>query len=557
MTRLSKYAIIPLVVVLAAFLFATAGCPGPKPGTGGGAGGPAADPTVFKPADEYKYLVDYSGAVPQLGKQMGADAGYTEQEQAKLEQQFTSAVTQENIFAEANATTVRAHGEYRLDKEAVSKLLGADFGNYFPVDFLAELGPAEIKLPSRFPAERWVGHVFVGNPSILAQKAFEAANEYTKAMQKMYGGPENLDMMQLYLSMYGFKEASEVYGWMGSELVLFLLQNPDFNPSAEINADTFPADVLAAPPFFPLIAISSDQPDQGLEVIKKIVNGSFQLGSVELELKETEIGGMKALELPVEDFLKLMGGYSGDEEEQVYLNSYKGVGPSVAVAAHGYLLIGSRPAVEAALGAFKEGTDGTGRSETIEASLNLDLLKGLYNSSIKQAIVESGGSDDFEAMVNSIGDEITKAGELGTSTGSVKVEPDGKMILDLLTSRASIDLFKLIADKIKQESAPETDTVSEGNIAGTVFMDGKPFAFCTVQAFMVTGAEETLVAQERVTTAGHYQLKNLEPGMYKLVCLNPQGNPVGEPTTVEVRAGRFEQVDLVLSSSDAPPGTGD
>jgi len=557
MTRLSRYAIIPVVVILATFLFATAGCPGPKPGTGGGAGGPAVDPKVFKPADEYKYLVDYSGAVPQLGKQMGADAGYTEQEQAELEQQFTSAVTQENISAEANATTVRAHGEYRLDKESVSKLFEADFGNYFPVDLLAQLGPADIKLPSRFPSERWVGHVFVGNPGVLAQKAFEAANEYSKAMQKLYGGPENLDMMQLYLSMYGFKEASEVYGWMGGELVLFLLQNPGFNPEAEINADTFPADVLAVPPFFPLIAISSEQPDQGLEVLRKIVNGTFQLGQVELELKETEIGGMKAIELPVEDLLKIMGGFGDEEEGQAYLKSYKGVGPSVAVAAHGYLLIGSRTAVEAALGAYKEGTEGTGRSETLEASLNLDLLKGLYDSSIKQAIVESGGSDDFEALVNSIGDEVAKAGELGTSTGSVKVEQDGKLILDLLTSRASIDLFKSIADKIKQESAPETGAGSEGNIAGTVFMDGRPFAFCTVQAFRISGVEETLVVQERVTTAGHYQLKNLEPGTYKLVCISPQGNPVGNPMTVEVRAGRFEQVDLVLSSSDAPPGTGD
>ncbi len=91
-------------------------------------------------------------------------------------------------------------------------------------------------------------------------------------------------------------------------------------------------------------------------------------------------------------------------------------------------------------------------------------------------------------------------------------------------------------------------TKIKSSIAGTVFVDGRPQAFGTVQAFL----GNTLVQQERCTQSGHYQLKDLQPGTYTLLYLNARGAPIGGETIVEVRRGRFEQVDLQLIWA-APP----
>ncbi len=86
-----------------------------------------------------------------------------------------------------------------------------------------------------------------------------------------------------------------------------------------------------------------------------------------------------------------------------------------------------------------------------------------------------------------------------------------------------------------------------GSIAGTVYLDGRPLPYGTVQAF---DSESKLAAQERCTLAGHYTLKDLLPGRYSLICLGASGAPIGKETIVQVRPGRFEQVDLELSSQD-------
>jgi hypothetical protein len=93
----------------------------------------------------------------------------------------------------------------------------------------------------------------------------------------------------------------------------------------------------------------------------------------------------------------------------------------------------------------------------------------------------------------------------------------------------------------------------KASIAGTVYMDGRQQAWGTVQAMNEAGQ---VVAQERCTDSGHYQLKNLDPGRYTLVYVNNMGVPYGGETVVEVRRGRFEQVDLYLSSADRMPMTG-
>jgi len=83
----------------------------------------------------------------------------------------------------------------------------------------------------------------------------------------------------------------------------------------------------------------------------------------------------------------------------------------------------------------------------------------------------------------------------------------------------------------------------KGSIGGTVFVDGRPQAFGTVQAYL----GDTVVGQERCSQSGHYTIRDLEAGTYTLIYLNAMGAPIGGETIVELRLGRFEQVDLQLS----------
>lgn len=82
----------------------------------------------------------------------------------------------------------------------------------------------------------------------------------------------------------------------------------------------------------------------------------------------------------------------------------------------------------------------------------------------------------------------------------------------------------------------------KGSISGTVFVDGRPQAFGTVQVLR----DGIMVAQERCTQTGHFIIKGLDAGTYDVVYLNARGNPVGDVTVVQVRMGRFETVDLQL-----------
>lgn len=86
----------------------------------------------------------------------------------------------------------------------------------------------------------------------------------------------------------------------------------------------------------------------------------------------------------------------------------------------------------------------------------------------------------------------------------------------------------------------------KASISGTVYMDGRPVAG-TVQLVDESG---NIVANERTTMEGHYTIKNLNPGKYTLQYLNYSGVPYGGETEVVVRIGRFETVDIHLSSAD-------
>lgn len=86
----------------------------------------------------------------------------------------------------------------------------------------------------------------------------------------------------------------------------------------------------------------------------------------------------------------------------------------------------------------------------------------------------------------------------------------------------------------------------KASISGTVYMDGRPVAG-SVQLIDESGS---IVATERTNMHGHFTIKNLNPGKYTLQYLNYSGVPYGGETVVEVRIGRFEAVDVHLSSTD-------
>ncbi|MCX6645979.1 MAG: hypothetical protein NTY09_06445 [bacterium] len=93
----------------------------------------------------------------------------------------------------------------------------------------------------------------------------------------------------------------------------------------------------------------------------------------------------------------------------------------------------------------------------------------------------------------------------------------------------------------------------KGSISGTVYIDGRPQAFGTIQVFKLDDAgNSTYVAQDRCTETGHYIIQGLDAGTYSVTYLNARGNPIGGNTTVEVRLGRFEPLDLNLTVQGIP-----
>jgi len=124
-------------------------------------------------------------------------------------------------------------------------------------------------------------------------------------------------------------------------------------------------------------------------------------------------------------------------------------------------------------------------------------------------------------------------------------EGDGKM-----KKHNMLSVFLAVSVLIILGASCSQLTNIKASIAGTVYIDGRPMPHGTVQAINEAGH---VVGQERTSASGHYIIKDLDPGTYKLVFLNANGMQFGKETTVEVRRGRFEQVDLELSATDRIP----
>ena len=97
--------------------------------------------------------------------------------------------------------------------------------------------------------------------------------------------------------MYGIEEQSDLYDWMGSELHIFNLLNPNFDPEGEPTYENVP--------FHSLLAIASGNPEKGLDLFQGMLESpaSMMMG---ITVERTEFNGMDALLIPpisVEDSL--------------------------------------------------------------------------------------------------------------------------------------------------------------------------------------------------------------------------------------------------------------
>jgi len=89
----------------------------------------------------------------------------------------------------------------------------------------------------------------------------------------------------------------------------------------------------------------------------------------------------------------------------------------------------------------------------------------------------------------------------------------------------------------------------KASISGTVYMDGRPIS----GHLLLKDTNGNVVGRADTSLSGHYQIKDINAGTYKLMFLNMQGVPWGGEVTVVVRLGRPEGVDLQLKSSDRLP----
>ncbi len=454
--------IIPgALVVLSAWLIAgcyqprqTAAPRQPSPGE-------TPDPLVYQPAGEYEFLVDLEGTMGKFIEAQGEARDMEDEELAQMREEMAEVFEQLDISAEANQEMVRAHGEYRFDPGALG--MPEDFINLSPTALLAQAGQAEILLPSHIREDRLVAHLFVANPDQLAMAGLEIIKEQLEEFSSKFGDAE-ISFFDLFLNAMGVEEASELTDWMGDEMVLMLLVNPNFDPEripamGKMALDEFFGNF----PVCPLAAIASDDPERGLEIIADAVDFNMSMTGIDAEIERTELGGFGALMLPVEQIAAQMDFYF-EEDKRDFVTMMTEVGPSVAVAAPGCVLIGARSSLEAALDALVTTGEPTGRTATMELGWNWDFFIHVYNTSFDKYAAEIRDTPEFEMLQDRFArlDEVVRGlDDLGGAHVSVTVKGEDAFDLDIQTSRDSITLVSFLIEFTKEASAMYAESMSE------------------------------------------------------------------------------------------------
>lgn len=445
MNRKNALGLSVAILSAAVLILLTLGCE-QRPKVGGpGYRDPMRDPTPYEPAEEFKYLVDLERATQRLEKEVEAleeapdvPIGQSEVDVAMDALGF-SFLEQENLLAEANERMVHARGEYRLTTGEDTFLKG-----------LSKAGASEVSLPGCFPEGRWMGHFFVSHPSDLIELMFAAIDESMAEMSEQMaeeGAPFQFSLdMDTWARLYGLDSAAQAYEWMGDELVVFTLSNPDFDPTTTSDYSNMPS--------YSLLAVSSDSPKDALDVFENVVDSTYTLLGMADMLERTKIGDFPALLIQAPTFEGSPFAEMLTEED---LGRLAQVPPAVVLAMPDYVLMGDKPSVEAALDVFDSSAMGTGRKATIEWEINWDLVlegfmpsnPGLYMSLVRESSPEMGD------LMDRLYEATRDTEELGSSRATALVEDGEHFQLDVYTSRESIKLFESI-QRVIDETPDET-----------------------------------------------------------------------------------------------------
>jgi hypothetical protein len=448
------FALFIFVVTLG--LLALAGCDRPRVGTPEYQN-PASDTSPFQPAEEYSYLVDLDKAEQAMGEsvqgikdEMGQQSVVPGAEmpdfEAIMDEMGFTGLNKENVTAEANESMVHAHAEYSVEEP--SELFTG----------LAQIGTAEVKLPTYFDQEVWMGHFFLANPGDLTELALNAMDASMQEMGAQMGGGQGMGMdmsLDSMLPMFGFQTREEIYDWMGNEFLVFSLLNKNFDPAG--------ATTYENAPFYNLLAISATDNAKSLDAIERIL-GNPMMSMMGLQSERTEINGKDIVVLhpPSPEMF-------ADYVDEAQLEQLASLPDTYAVAAGNYILIGDQYSVGAALAAMKETGTTTNRITSMELEFNIDGFLTQFDPSNAGPWVELIESEEFQDLMLRFYDATRELQELGTSRYSMLMQDGEHLELDVNTSKESLKFFEAIQGVIND--TPSESWQKLGEMAGNILSE--------------------------------------------------------------------------------------
>ncbi|HDS30032.1 MAG TPA: hypothetical protein ENN67_03220 [Firmicutes bacterium] len=433
------------LIVFAITVCVLAGCGKPGVGTPG-YNDPFEDKSPFRPAPEYEYLADLdlvkqammegaSELERSAGQLQGADIPDMDMTAVFASLGFDQ-LERKELSAEANESLIHAHSAYGFPSRGISLLTG-----------MKEVGSAEVKLPAHFPRERLAGSMFFAKPGEMVEWSFENIEKtLNSAAGSIPGGGQMTGSVSMdsIMQFMGFENASKIYDWMGDECVFFSLSNPDFDPQGEMTAENTA--------FFSLMAISSDSPVKGIEVVQQMVMFPLVMMGMSDIVKRDKIGDYDSLIInpPSSSKLSRLGIFSEDNLKKMEDELQK-LPPLVITAVEGYLFIGDKPSVETAIGIYNPESATTGRNATMEMEANWDLfMESLLskNPGVWMGLVESLAPEVREVF-DKLFVAVSDINELGVSRLSVKVEGN-TLHIDTWISKESVRLFETIGEALNE-----------------------------------------------------------------------------------------------------------
>ncbi len=436
MTRNFIPAVIIAVIAVLSISALMTGCERPRVGSANYQD-PLADPSPYEPAEEFKYLVDLKSAENEMieaaeqFKDIAEASGDQSLQMVDLNLALSAlgilGFVEDELMAEANESMVHAHSAYTIPGQVSSA---------FKV--LNEVGAAEVKLPAHFPSDRWLSHIFLANPGHLVDHS-----------------DFSIDSMA---AMYGFDSTAEIYEWLGDEMVIFSLTNPDFDSDAEPTPENMP--------FYSIMAVSSNDPEAGIDVLDTLLSSLKMIFGSDF-IERTEFEGHDALIMSAPSIADSpLAGMMSEEEIEQMEEQMLDLPPTIALAVDDYLFLGDQPSVESALEIFDPRRATTQREASIEVEANWDQMllsfvpasPGVWLSMLGEQTPEV--AELFQNMYEATAD----IQELGTSRLTITAYRRGVIEIDLLTSRESLRLYGAVQEVI--ENTPEATWESIGHQMG-------------------------------------------------------------------------------------------